>query len=260
MKYPKGQPMSDNVFRALQLAGKIGFLSRALWYDYFATGELRWRQEQLALLIERGLIARHSNTAVKDYFVLTAKSQSLLENHNFITVSPAPIVQVVHDESVVRWLLRLEAEGLSDDWETEPEFKRKQTEEYQLSRDIRKQKYPDAVFKVTALGKKRIFAIEYERTRKSNDRYKDILWLYSRSSMFGMVIFVCENELIQSAIEGRIKYLNIASLWDRIAIARADDWHSNPAKAPLRLENKIITLGEICEKGESKKIAATIAA
>lgn len=255
MKYPDGQAISENVTSALKLAGKIGFLSRGLWYDYFANGDERWQRRQLRFLVERKLLAPHSNPAGQDYFVLTQKCRRLLENQNCIDVSPSPLAQIYHDEAVARWLLNLERGGLVTEWQTESELKRNQTKAFQLSRDVRNQKYPDAVFKVRALGKERSFALEYERTQKSTLRYKDILWLYSRSSALGLVIFICENQFIQNAIEGRIRYLGMPELWDRIALTQAKMWRENPSTAPLQLGRKTIRLAEICERPRNAEIA-----
>jgi len=254
-----GQAVSENVFQALRLAGKIGFLSRGLWYDYFARGDERWRRRQLRYLVDRKLLTPHSNPAGQDYFILTQKCRRMLENENLVGVNPSALSQIYHDESVARWLLSLEKDGLVNEWQTESELKCQQTKIYQLSRDLRNQKYPDAVFKVSALGKERSFALEYERTQKSALRYKDILWLYSRSSSVGLVIFICENMFIQNAIEGRLRYLGIAELWDRVALTQAKMWRENPSLAPLQLGNKTIRLAEICERRKPEEVALSLA-
>lgn len=98
-----------------------------------------------------------------------------------------------------------------------------------------------------------------ERTQKSALRYKDISWLYSRSSSVGLVIFVCENMFIQNAIEGRLRYLGIAELWDRVALTQAKIWRENPSAAPLQLGNKTIRLSEICERRKPDEIALSVA-
>ncbi len=238
----------DNVIRALQLAGKIGFLSRGLWYDYFGNGSLRWKQRQFHDMVKNNLIVRHANPVTDDYFVLTKKSRGLLGSLGDITVSPPPISQIYHDEWIATWLLELERSGVATDWATEMELKCTQAKAYQLSRDLRNQKYPDAIFNVRALGKNRQLALEYERTPKGMQRYKNILWLYSRSDATGLVIFICENKFIRNAIEGRLKYLNIPSLWDRVALAMAADWRDSPLTAPLTIGTKTITLEQICER------------
>lgn len=255
MRYPDGQPIADNVASALKLASKVGFLSRGIWYEHFARGDERWQRRQLQFLIERKLLTPHSNPTGQNYFVLTQKCRKLLESENWMSVSPSPLAQIYHDEAVVRWLLKLEKKIHVTDWQTEGELKSRQTKAYQLSHDVRNQKYPDAIFKVIALGKERTFALEYERTLKSTQRYKDILWLYSRSGALGLVIFVCENQTIQNAIEGRMRFLGIPELWDRVALTQAKDWQGDPAAAPLRLGSKTIRLEEICERPMKPKLA-----
>lgn len=246
MKYPHGKSMPDNVWRALTVAGKIGFLSRGLWNKCFASGKSRWNRRQIRLLSERGLLELHSNPASHNNWVLTPLARRFLENMNQVSVGPPPVAQIHHDECIASWLLNLERQGIVTNWRMESELKQERVKDFQLSRDVRNQKYPDAVFKFQALGRERIFALEYERTRKSPIRYKDILWLYGRAAdSMSAVIFVCKNLTIENTILGRMKYLKLPELWDRVALTQADQWHKDPAGAAIRLNGRVFTLRQI---------------
>ena len=136
--------------------------------------------------------------------------------------------------------------GLIGDWQSEAELKL--TKEFQLNENVRDQKYPDAILKINAFGKDRTIALEYERTQKSSVRYKDILWLYSSKSDLGMVLFICEGTAIEKTIVGRMKYLAIAELYNRVALVQAEEWKNDPLNAPIRYGGKVITLNQICQK------------
>lgn len=251
MKYFGGRPMPENVVNALRLAAKTGFLSRRLWYELFATGGERWNRRQIEFMLKRGLLMPHPNPAAEDHWVLTPLGRSLVENTNLATVRASPVAQLHHDEVIARSLVRLERQGIVTQWLTEQELKRMQVKEFQLSNDVRNQKYPDAVFKSHVLGRERTFAIEYERTRKSPVRYKDILWLYSRSDTMSLVLFICENKTIENTILGRMKYLRVASLWNTIGLTQASDWTFDPATAPIRLNHRVVTLKDLCQKTQA---------
>jgi len=247
MRYKSGQPLPDNVRAALRFAGKTGFLSRRAWHEFFGTGDERWAMRQLQRLEERGLLKPHPNPAARGCFVPTSFSRQILENENSVHVGPAPVAQLHHDETVARSLLILEREKFFTEWRMEAELKSAQAKEFQLSRDLRNKKYPDAVFRAWALGKERTFAVEYERTRKSAIRYKDILWLYSRSDSFAMILFIVESQAIQKMIEGRLSYLRIVNLFDRVAFTSVDEWRKSPGDAPIQLGRKIISLRGLCQ-------------
>lgn len=250
--YLSGQVLPQNVYDALRVTGKIGFLSRKLWVEFFARGNERWNERQKKFLKDRKLLEAHPNPAAKGYYILTSVSRALMTAWNLSSVRPAPVAQIYHDEVVAQSILRLEQQGFVRAWQTENELKSKQVKEYQLSRDVRNQKYPDAVMKVWALGQERTFALEYERTRKASLRYKDILWAYSRTDSLGMVIFICDCEAIKKTIKGRLQHLRLPDLWSRIAFTDAKDWIKNPSEAIIELGDQRLTLRSLCQSAEDK--------
>ena len=250
--YVSGQVLPQNVFEALRVTGKIGFLSRKLWIEFFAKGNERWNERQKKFLKDRRLLASHPNPAASGYYILTPISRALMTAWNLSSVRPAPVAQIYHDEVVARSILRLEQQGLVRGWLTENELKSKQVKQYQLSQDVRNQKYPDAVLKVWALGQERTFALEYERMRKASLRYKDILWAYSRTESLGMVIFICDSDAIKKTIKGRLQHLRLPDLWSRVAFTDAKDWIKNPSEAIIELGNQRLTLRSLCQRIEKK--------
>ena len=138
MNYFGGKPMPENVKRALLLTGAIGFMSRPLWNEFFAVGAERWGRRQLRFMIDRGLLAGHSNPAARDCWVLTPLAKQYLENENTAIVRPAPVAQIHHDECIARWLFRLSKDGIIGKWQGELELKQSQVRAFQLSRDVRK--------------------------------------------------------------------------------------------------------------------------
>jgi hypothetical protein len=68
-----------------------------------------------------------------------------------------------------------------------------------------------------------------------------------------VVIFVCENLAIEKTILGRLKYLRLPVLWNRVALTQTQDWQKNPADAPIRLDGNAFTLRELGQSREPSK-------
>lgn len=256
LKYPNGKAMPENVFCALEFAGKVGFLSRHLWRDQFSSGGTRWQQRQLKKMLKARLIASFRNSAVKDYYCLTSVGQTFLANLNLSVVNAVNINQLQHDEMVAHSLWALTKLNLITAWRVEAELKAQQVRMYQLSREVRNKKYPDAVFKMKVFGEERTIALEYERTMKSAGRYRDTLWLYSRMDSFSMTLFICENLAIQNALKRRLQYMKLPELWGRVAFCKVFQWKQSPADAPIELGDKVIVLRDLC-RPKSKELVVS---
>ena len=246
MRYFSGKEMPSNVYDALKLTGKAGFITRGIWRDFFAVGNDRWNREQVRLLCERKLLERHPNPIAEDCYVLSRVGRVLLAKHGLHFVGSPYVSQIAHDEIVIRSLLTLSREGIAHQCLFESEMKCHQMRQHQINSSPRDQKYPDAVMNIRALGRDRLCAVEYERTRKSPQRYKDILWLYSRIEAFWLVLFVCETDTILKAIKRQLYHLKDPSLLSRAAFTSAKHWKMSPESAPIELDDKIFSLKELC--------------
>jgi len=252
VRYFSGKEMPSNVYAALILTGKAGFITRSIWRDFFAVGNERWNREQVRLLCERKLLERHPNPIAEDCFVLSRVGRVLLAKHGLRFVGAPYVSQVAHDEAVVRSLLALSRDGVTHQWDLESEMKCHQMRQHQLNNSARDQKYPDAVITLRALGLDRSCAIEYERTRKSPQRYKDVLWLYSRMESYWLVLFACETEAIQNTIKRQLYHLREPSLLSRVAFTNAKHWTKDPATTSIELDKKNFTLKELCASDLAK--------
>jgi len=246
VRYFSGKEMPKNVYDALRLTGKAGFITRGIWRDFFALGNERWNREQVRLLCERKLLERHPNPIAEDCFVLSRVGRVLLAKHGLHFVGSPYVSQVAHDETIIRSLLSLSREGIAHQWHLESEMKCYQMRQHQLNNSARDQKYPDAVMNIRALGRDRLCAVEYERTRKAPQRYKDILWLYSRMESYWLVLFVCETDTISNTIKRQLHHLKEPSLLSRVAFTSAKHWTTAPESAPIELDDKTFSLKELC--------------
>jgi hypothetical protein len=252
-RYPKGQPMPSNVVHALLLTGKFGFLSRDLWNNFFARGSDRWRRQQLAHLVRRGYLKRHSNPEAWSTFVLGRRGIEFVKSQRGSVVTPPPVGHLFHDGVIAKSFMELQNQRLLKNWTCGREMKRDDAKTYLVSNRDGELKYPDSVFEIHAFGKPRTIALEYERERKAMSRYKAILRQYSGLTNISMVLFVYQQRSIKTTIEAAMKSLGQTSLRERLAFVDAEEWRRSPENAPITLGGTEMKLGAICKPLAEKK-------
>jgi hypothetical protein len=245
-RYESGQAISPNVIEAIHFTGKVGFLSKDLWHEFFGIGSHRWQEQQLQSVIERGLLRKHRNELAKRFWVLSDRGVELLKQMKGAYVSPVPVMHLGHDRVVARSMMRLQREKLIRGFHVERELKTYGVRDFLLSDQDREPKYPDAVFKMEAFGGKRTVAIEYEKERKSHGRYKSILFQYARITNLSMALFIVEEKGIRSAVEKAMKSLGETALVDKLAFVNSENWQKSPLTAPISLKSGVVKLCEIC--------------
>lgn len=244
--------MPKNVQDALAFAGKVGFISRKIWGDFFAQGNLRWQQRQLKKLIETNFLQVHATPAASDIYVLTPKAKLYLDKENLGYSQPPFVSQVCHDEFVARSLLRLERSSIVAEWSPESELKRIRAMQFDLGESAREQKYPDAIFKIYSSGRVGTFAFEYERTLKASKRYRDILWAYAKATQIDVVVFVCKDKIIENTIRARMNFLRNVALYKKVGFVDANEWIKNPEDAVIRFNSTTNTLRNLSQRKDIK--------
>lgn len=244
MKFQNGRNVSKNAISCLRVMAKSGFMTRAIWRDYFAQGSTRWHRRQLQRLCEGKLIEGHVNSKAQGVFVLSKFGKILLAREGLRFALPPFVGQLDHDELVLRSVLELSKEKLIHGFLLENEMKSSEMRQHQLTTSARSedQRYPDAIFELNVLGKKRIVALEYERTGKSSQRYRDKLWAYSHSNSLWVVIFVCESDVVKSMIKRQLYFLRSPELSSKVAFVDKKQWLNDPADALINLENQTFSL------------------
>lgn len=244
MKFQNGRNVAKNAVSCLRVMAKSGFVTRAIWRDYFAQGNIRWHRRQLQRLCDSKIIEPHVSSNAKGVFVLSKFGKILLAREGLRFAPPPFVGQLDHDESVMRSILEMSKQKLIRGFLLENEMKSSEMRQHQLPTSGRSedQRYPDAIFELNVLGRKKIAALEYERTRKSPQRYRDKLWAYSHSSSFWVVIFVCESDAIKSMIKRQLYFLRSPELSRKVAFVDKKQWLAEPADALIHLDNQTFSI------------------
>ena len=246
-RYDGNKLIPQNVLSALRYTGKVGFMSRQVWHEFFGQGNDRWQRRQMKFLLDQGYLKDHRNPFAKQILILGSKGVAILNAMHAPCVKPVPVMYLAHDSVVARSMLQLVKGNLIGGYLVERELKTYGVKDFMLSNKDHDQKYPDAVFKMSAFKKPRTVALEYERERKSLSRYKNILWQYSELTNISVVLFICENLGTQKIIESAMKYLGQTSLMDRLSFASAEEWQKSALDAPIQMKSGTVTFRKICD-------------
>jgi len=248
LRYPWGKQMPQNVAEGLRVTGQAGFITKKMWRDFFGSGDFHSSRKQIQRLQHRGYLIPHPNPIAPGFLVLSERAKSFF-SANFGEPSPIPTAgQLIHDSFVLWSVMSLSRERLIAQFQFECEIRKGSQDTNFFRSKSRNVKIPDAVFEIRIGSTLRKIAFEFERQRKSPERYRDILWLYAGQEDFFLVIFVCETDAILQSIERQLKRIGYQVLSNHVALVRANEWSRNPIRAPLNIANEVFLLDEICEK------------
>lgn len=233
----------------IQLATRVGFLSKKIWFEYFAYGNKVWRNRQWNLLKQRGYFIPHpSKRASSDVLVLNLQNlcvQKLCEDK----VSRSPNIAFLdHDEMVVETYLKF----MNADWvkysKFESELKRDDSRNKKLLLPDDKIKYPDLLLKFNRQKTNQALVIEIELTRKDPKRYRQILNAYMTYGECAQIVFVVSSEAITRVIQRAIRDTYFP-IWEKpIGFVYIEDWQRDLFSAPIYISEKYKTISEIVKE------------
>lgn len=184
---------------ACELAQKFGFISRAvIWnhlaHDGIASKYKYWRFIKNALEFtpyKAGITFSH-------HLVLSLEYRKYLGEGT--AVSNRASIYFAHDEYLMGLILYLKAAGVVADYWTEQELKMDRLLAIQTLGGDPDAKMPDLIFDLSTDNGLIRVAIEIERTRKSQKRYRLVHWGYSRLKRIDLLIFGVVDAKTESAI------------------------------------------------------------
>ena len=234
MKYRNGRKVSPLVFQALRYLTKTGVMTRGTWNELFSKGSLRWKQKQLRLLVEGGILNSHPCDSLVDTFIMGHLGHEMAKEEKW---KPVYFIQpqfIKHDETVAKGLWLLERCKLCDGWMTERELKGQKSSTFKLNVCEMGGKYPDGVFNLLGKSSTAVVALEYEKSGKTNWRYNKTIKAYSESGEFRYILYVVESKAIEESIRRGMRYIGDIRLNSRLGFIDATEWKKNPLTAPIR--------------------------
>lgn len=231
-------------FKEISFAAKTGFLSKALWLEFFTTRSRSRNSRVWHRLVQDGYFRPHESKMLPDVLVLGNRSLTELERRGIVAVTKPHLGQFDHDEKAASVVLSLERENVLDGFTTEAELKRKHWLWMKTTRDGKEAKFPDLTLELSSSSKFRNVALEIEQSKKSFDRYKKIMNSYANVKGIDIVLFISNQQVIFNSISRAMKEVSFPS-WDRpVGFGEMEAWLKNPLTAPIYLSRGVESIQE----------------
>ena len=109
--------------KEIELAVRTGFISKAIWNEFFANGKLALRNRVWMNFVERGFFRNHYSILAKDVLIPNPRHPLVLVLAGD-AVAQAPAISVIeHDSIVIRTFFQLKTNGLLSAAKFESELK-----------------------------------------------------------------------------------------------------------------------------------------
>jgi len=221
--------------REITFAAKVGFLSKSLWQDFFATKSRAQNARNWKALRDLGYFQFHKSKMLPDVLVLGPKGIAELQKFGIIPVTPPHLGLYDHDVKVSQVILGLEKDKVVDHYTTEAELKKRFMVWMKTTLDGKSAKFPDLTIELHEPKSFRKIAIEIEQSIKSHDRYKQIMSNYASAKSLDAIIFVSDQQAVFNRISRAMKETNYPS-WERpVGFGEMKEWLTNPTTAPIYL-------------------------
>jgi hypothetical protein len=228
----------------LRVTAKSGFLTKEIFKEFMFGGKTR-RGANLswANLKESGLFKVHPNPRLRDVLVLN-RHNKIVQTQGFNSVATTPNEAVMHhDEILLHGVLDIENHGFLHRWILEPGIEIEGLQEFKISSQGNKIKYPDAVLEFKDPAASRVAALELELTQKDGKRYDQILSAYSSMEGIALVLFITGSKTIEKAIERHAKESFYPMHGQQLGFMTLQDWQEGPLLAHVRVKDRSQTLG-----------------
>lgn len=241
MCYPSGRKIPGNVSSAIRFMSKTGGMSTKLWHKHFGRGTIVGQQKQLQRLVKSRIFKRHRDVQGGRY-VFDRTGAQIAMGLDLKPVSAIAPQHFLHDETLGDSILNLEKAGLAECWETEKELKQELAEAFRVNGEGSEAKYPDIIFELKGKKERINVALEYERSGKSLQRYKGILWQYSKLEAIDLVIFIHEELAIKRRIQEAARSIGSIRLNAKLGFVAIDKWLHDPGGALIELKDRSVSL------------------
>lgn len=184
----------------IELTQKFGFLPRSIVWKHLAPAGQTSKYYYWQLLSNVPQFAVHDlGVRLPDYLMLSSECRKLLGGAS--CVRTRSMTYFKHDEALMDFVLHLRKHQLISQYWTEQELRKDRNLARQILGGDPDDKVPDLVFDLNAPGKPARVAVENERTRKSQQRYKRVHFGYRRLKSINLILFGTSDRSTESAIQ-----------------------------------------------------------
>lgn len=229
---PKYNPTEE-----MELAARIGFLTRSLWREFFGRGTIRWQNMVWQKLRDDGFFRPHPRMP---HLYLPNPKHPLIDVRSPYFAKPPILSQLGHDELVARSYLLLERDLPGVVLKTEAFLKKEAPISNKGLNIEATEKHPDLVLELN--GQK--IAFEIELNQKSRSRYRAILRCYRRGG-FTKVIYVIRGEGTMNAVESAANEVSFPRDQIQLGFGSIGDWRLNPMLTEIHFDKSSERLSDV---------------
>lgn len=183
----------------IELIQKFGFLPRSIVWKHLSASSQASKYIYWNLLCTAPQFALHDlGVKLPDYLMLSSECRSHLGDAACVRTRSATYFK--HDEFLMDFVLHLKRHQFVARYWTEQELKKDRQSARQILGGDPYDKIPDLVFDLNVPGRVVRVAVENERTRKSQERYKRMHFGYRRLKSVDMVLFATSDQATEKAI------------------------------------------------------------
>lgn len=231
---------SNSIEEALLLSKKFGFISKGVFWDFCCSEGKSVRYQNWSELKNSPLFTAYSNgSGVPDFLSLSSKGKQRMGQDSIGQIVPT---YLLHDEIVMRFYLYLKNEQMLRQSWSEAELKSDRVIAVKGLGDGIISKLPDLLFDVTGGSNFIRCALEIERTRKSQARYKTMRRAYQRARSVDLVLFGVADEKIETVISEEFKSVGLNLANQEIGFFDLDDFSQRQLDCELRIAGRKTTL------------------
>lgn len=226
--------------KEVQFAARLGFLSKALWMEFYGRGTHAWRMRCWRKLTKSGVFKKHR--LVPDILLLNSRNR-FVSNHVDSIARPPYANQIFHDEIVGRSFIIIRR--TLTDWHVwlEADLKKTAPLRNKGKRISQQTKHPDLFLS----GKEKRIAVEIELTTKSLGRYVQMLRSY-RAMLVHAIVFVVRSNVARMAIKRAAIETRFPDLDIVLGFCPLEKWKLDPFSAEVEVRGEFKPFTQILRK------------
>lgn len=221
----------------IRFASRLGFLTKPIWREFFATGSINWQNKRWNYFRSSGLFRGSEDHAD---LLLPNAGHPLVKEVAGLVSRPPRLDQLAHDKVIARSDLQLNKAFVGCSTLVEAEAKRLEPYGGDGISSVEGGKYPDIALIVEELH----VAIEVETSLKSKDRYSEIFERYMASD-FDFLVYVVATREMMGAIEDVATDVGIEK--SMLGFSSLKNWSENAPKADVLFGRKVMKFRNLLE-------------
>jgi len=230
------------VATAVELIRKFGFLPRSIVWKYLSPKGTTSKYYYWHLLSHAPQFSTYRNGFVSsNHLVLSAECRKLLGDGAYVGTRSATYFE--HDELLMDFVMQLKGIDLAPDYRTEQELRKDRLGALKMLGGDPDDKIPDVVFDLPALRGPIRVALEVERTRKSQERYRRIHFGYRRLKRLDLILFGVGDNATEAAIRREFDRISLSSEAMPYGCFSLAQFSTQGLACELRIQEKTLVLG-----------------